>query len=380
MRRTLVTLCIGLVSLCWTQSEIETYLNEAISLLEINAENRELVDWVKLREEVFEQARDLSTTVETHPLIRTILKDYLHDRAGYFHSTAATEGAIGPLDASTGFRILLPDWVVVYVWPGSPAAVAGMQVGDQLVSVNGITVVGVDTSYAPEVPGGSGGKYSECKVGFAEYCRLLMQIYTPESNLEISRLGEAETSNYSLKEEDYERQLQPIGLTFGDIGYIEIPPGGNEQTNQETRAFIEEQRERCGWIVDIRRHAGGAYLSINTIRPLWDAENKAALPMSQPPIAYLLSPLTHSGGEGVAFSLDRFSHAWSFGEQTGGNHPGMGTFTLSDGAILAVTRGSGGHAPDAAVKIDWTRFQTKDDPVIQAAMSWLKEQPSCQTE
>jgi hypothetical protein len=32
---------------------------------------------------------------------------------------------------------------------------------------------------------------------------------------------------------------------------------------------------------------------------------------------------------------------------------------------------------DVEVNNDWTRFQTEDDPVIQAAMTWLIEQPSC---
>ena len=372
-----VSLVIGLASLACAQTEVVDYMNEALDILETTAEYRDGVDWTVLRQDALRQVKEFKATADTYPVIRNILLEDLHDPNGYLHASATSANLSGPLNAEMGFRVLLPDWVIVYIWPGSPADVAGMKAGDRLVSVNGVSVAEVDVSDAPAVPGGAGAVYAECEVGFADYCRLLMQIYTPGSELEVLRLSETLTRHYSLDESEYEGQLFPVGRQFGNIGYVEIPPGGSTATMQATRAIIDQQKESCGWIVDIRRHAGGAYASFNTIYPLWDAENKTGLPQAQPPIAYLLSHLTYSGGEGLAYILAEQSNTRSFGEHTGGNHPRMGIFTLSDGAVLAVTRVSIRHGPNVEVKNDWTRFQTEDDPVIQAALDWLNNQPSC---
>ena len=370
------SLVIGLTPLACAQNDVASYMTEVLDILEGNAEHRGSVDWTALRQDALEQTKDLETTADTHPIIRDLLAE-LRDPNGYLLGSPASAGPSGPLNARMGFRVLLPDWVVVYVWPGSPADNAGIKVGDRLVSVNGVSATEVDVSDAPEVPGGAGAVYSECEVGSADYCRLLTQIYTPGSDLEVSRSGESSTRRYVLDESEYDGQLFPVGRQFGDIGYVEIPPAGSEATNQATRRIIDQQKRSCGWIVDIRRHAGGAYASFNTIYPLWDSENKTGLPQAQPPTAYLLSHLTYSGGEGVAYMLAEQSGTRSFGEHTGGNHPRMGMFTLSDGAVLAVTRISIRHLPDVEIRNDWTRFQTEDDPVIQAAVGWLNEQPSC---
>jgi hypothetical protein len=61
--------------------------------------------------------------------------------------------------------------------------------------------------------------------------------------------------------------------------------------------------------------------------------------------------------------------------------------TLSDGAEISVS-GARAYdhtgvvyerpiAPDKRVATDWTRFGGDDDPVIQAALAWLRTQPSC---
>lgn len=372
----LILAFVGLVSLSFAQTEVADYMNEVLDILQEEARDSGNVAWEDVREDVLGQVEDAETTADTYPVIRKLLAEHLNDRTGYIHAPAPSDAASGPLNAQMGFRVLLPDWVVVYVWPGSPADEAGMRVGDHLVSVNGNPTAKVDVSAVPTVPESAGAVYINCEVGFAEYCDTLYQLYTPGSELEMTRVGEAETQTYSLSEDDYERQLPSTGLRFDDIAYLELPPSGNDETTEANRTFISENRESCGWIVDLRRHAGGLGYE-GELEVLWDAENEAGLLSPMPPTAYLISPLTYSAGENIVGRIMSSPNARGFGEKTGGFHPELAKAILSDGAALVFTKISDDLSPDVEIANDWTRFQTADDPVIQAAVEWLEGQPTC---
>lgn len=367
---------IALLSLAVAQDEPVAYLNEAIDLLEKHWEKADTVDWESIRQKYLAQAKNVERIEDAYPIIRALLRE-LGDSWNYL--AVPRESYEVPRD-QTGFRVMLPDWVLVYVFDESPAALAGMKVGDKIIAVNGKPITSRDAWDAPRVPTGGGAIYDSCAHVSTMYCDLLKEIYKPGSRLQLQRVGE-EKSIIVVVEGQVEWNLMvPSSKRFGDIGYIELPPLKVEE--QEYINIVQQgiqeidQTATCGWIVDVRRHAGGLGPFLESVLPLLVPDSQ--LKQAQAPIGILLSPNTASMGEFTARDIQDFAKtARSFGEETWGNHPTVSRFRLSNKAELGITVESGSIKPDIEVKIDWTRFQTEDDPVIQAAIAWLMEQPSC---
>ncbi len=107
----------------------------------------------------------------------------------------------------------------------------------------------------------------------------------------------------------------------------------------------------------------------------------------QPPVAVLTSQLTSSSGEFVALAFRQRPQTRSFGEPTSGIPTGNEPKELSDGAWILLTTCLGADRtgqtyassliPDQEINIDWTRLGTVDDPVLQAAVQWLRAGEAC---
>jgi C-terminal processing protease CtpA/Prc len=367
---------IVFLSLAIAQDDPVAYLNEAISLLEKHWEKADTVDWESIRQEYLAQAEDLKTIEDTHPVIRTLLRE-LGDSWNYLAIPGQRYEV--PRD-QTGFRVMLPDWTLVYVFDESPAALAGVKVGDQIIAVNGKPITLRDAWGAPRVPTGGGAIYDSCMYEATKYCDLLREIYTPGARLQLRRVGEEKSVIFELEGQVEWNLMVPIGKRFGEVGYIELPPLKVE--DQEYIGIVHQSIEdidkelTCGWIIDVRRHAGGLGPFLDSVLPLLTPDSMLKHP--RPPIAILLSPNTASMGEFTAQDIQDFAEtAKTFGEETWGNHPTVESFQLGKKAVMRITTYSESITPDVEVQIDWTRFQTEDDPVIQAARSWLMEQPSC---
>ena len=117
--------------------------------------------------------------------------------------------------------------------------------------------------------------------------------------------------------------------------------------------------------------------------------NPYSLKHARPPLAVLTSELTSSGGEFTAIALLKRSGAETriFGEHTRGFTTLLNGFWLYDGAYLsiaisAITDRAGntyltGIEPDENIPVDFSAFGADDDPAIQAATRWLRNQPAC---
>lgn len=368
-----------LVSLVTAQEDPVAYINEATDKLEQKWEKRDTVDWQDIRTRYSEKAENLETIEEIYPTIRELLRELGDPWNNLEFPETQYEIPLG----ETGFRVLLPDWVLMYIFDESPAAKAGMQVGDQIIAVNGKPVTARDAWDAPLIPPSSGAIYDSCIFEMAHYCKVLNEIYTPRARLQLKRVGQEKSFIIQVEGQDDLRLMRPLGKRFGDLGYVELPPLKIEEQEyiDVTQQAIQEidQAFTCGWMVDLRRHAGGLGPFLDAILPLLDP--KSFLVHPRPPVAVLLSPGTASMGENTARDITSFAEiVKSFGEQTWGNHPSVIPFKLSNGVKLGITTKSSSITPDIEVKNDWRYFQTEDDPVIQAAMEWLMQQDSCKGE
>ncbi|GAA3815984.1 S41 family peptidase [Streptomyces phyllanthi] len=108
---------------------------------------------------------------------------------------------------------------------------------------------------------------------------------------------------------------------------------------------------------------------------------------SDAPVAVLTSGATASAGEAVVVAFHGRPDTRFFGESTRGVPTGNQPHRLSDGAVLNLTEAKDadrtGRTYDARIPPDEEVFTerrtvgTSRDRVLEAAKSWLAEQPAC---
>jgi carboxyl-terminal processing protease len=213
--------------------------------------------------------------------------------------------------------------------------------------------------------------------------------------------------------------MQPHGWQLGPaIGYLELPDVSGNQAI--TKAYAQaaqrcirdmDQAGTSQWVLDLRRNTGGnmwpmlvgvqSLLGMGAcgffVSPMgkqtsWlpnlAAQTNALLDecycLNQPSgaIAVLTSRLTCSAGEFITLAFRGRPQTRSFGEPTAGLPTANSGKTLSDGAQLLLTVAYGADRtgriyagpiiPDQPVASDWTLFQAERDPVMLAAVEWLR--------
>jgi carboxyl-terminal processing protease len=365
-------------------------------------------DWKAMRAKALATiaAAGAKTPADTYPAIRAALAT-LGDKHGLLLDPAAAKRFnVSRAARATGLLVVSPDAIVAQVVPGSPAATAGMALGDRIVAVEGLTGLA-------ELPR-------------REFERLFRIGHRPDGSagpLDLRvRTGTAEPRAVQVPLADFDQYLAPTGHRLdGGIGYLELPgvSGGPKAANyddtvHELLGGMDDGTLR-GCIVDLRRNTGGAvWPMLVGIGPLagagklgafvsarggadwsYDAELGAGTSetyelakVAEPhplradlPVAVLTGPLTAGAGEAIVVAFAGRARTRRFGEGTRGVPTSNTQIPLADGALLVLTvtvhadrtgtRYDDVISPDETVAIDWSRFGTADDPVLAAACRWL---------
>lgn len=387
-------------------SEAKRYLEAALDAIEQNSRVYS-GDWPAVRAKALASiaAAAAKTPADTYPAIRAALAT-IGDKQGLLIEPSPTKRPAAPKGQATGMLVLAPDGIVVQVVPGSPAATAGLAVGDRIVGVDGV----------PE---------------FAKLPRgVLTRLFRSGQRQDGSiaplalrvRTGTAEPRDVQVPIGPVDENVPPSGRKLdGGIAYLELPgvaPGPKsalyDDAVHELLGKLDDGTLR-GCIVDLRRNSGGTlWPMLAAIGPLagsgklgafasahssadwsYDAELGTASSASYElakvdkphrlrdtlPVAVLTGPLTTQFGEALAIAFAGRAKTRRFGEGTRGIPIGNTSLPLADGALLVVTvtvdadrtgaRYDDVIAPDEVVATDWSRFGTADDPVIAAACRWL---------
>lgn len=388
-------------------AEAIRYLETALDQIE-KASRVYSTDWQALRTKARASidAVGAATAADTYPAIRDALVT-LGDKHGRLLEPAAAKLLSTKRPAkSTGLSVVPRDAIVAQVLPGSPAAEAGLAIGDRIVAVEG-------------VPGFA--DLAHLEFGRLFKCGQRWDCSTAPLDLSV-RTGTAEPRKVQVSLATFDEYVAPTARKLeGGIGYLELSgvSGGKKAANyddavHELLGQIDDGTMR-GCIVDLRRNGGGsiepmlasigplagsgklgAYTSAkNSSEWSYDAALGSAMfegyelaKVASPhplradlPIAVLTGPLTAQAGEALVVAFSGRPRARRFGEGTRGVPNGSTTVSLADGAMLVLTvtvyadrtgkRYESVIPPDEAVAIDWARFGAADDPVVVAARRWL---------
>lgn len=385
----------------------QEYLENALDWIQTHAVFGEDVDWTQVRQEAFALAPDPQTIDDTYSAIRLALRS-LNDGHASLDLPASDQA-----NTNMGLWAISPQNVVINVYPGGPAERAGVQVGDVIELING----------ASPTPFLDNAAFSDLDYG-----------KDPQVRLTLYRAGQAQafdvTVDQTADSPGYQITVagRRLGVESNGVGYIELPPYSGYPyiypglAHERIRNL--DRTPVCGWIIDIRRNAGGnlwtylaavgpilgegdvgGFLYADGTHELWSyrdgkvfwAEDERAESLVQSgiykpkrsmmPVALLTGPATIAAGELVVVAFEGRQKVRTFGEPTRGL-PTLSMHTpLSDGAHIFVSGAFGTDRdgnpykgpiiPDERVNIDWAQFGTDQDPVILAAMDWLNTQTEC---
>lgn len=269
-------------------------------------------------------------------------------------------------------------YLVLRMTPASPAAAAGLQVGDEVIAVDGLP------------PDGTGG-VSALVAGRDEDKPLAVAVLRPS-------LAEPLTVDIiprSVRAPVARHRILPSGL-----GYCELSdfPRGDQAVARTREALDAFAAARVyGWILDLRYNGGGwartmcriagLFLpegSQLTTQPLPDGTERRQFSLGPPfpeqqPLVVLIGPTSVSAAEIVAESLRGHGRAVLVGARTAGCVNGGRHFALLDGSGVRIAEfeflvgprqirlESSGVEPDIAVDLSRDDLLAGRDPQLAAA-------------
>lgn len=378
------------------------YLSKALTYIQTHALYSSRVDWPKTQAEARQLAQTTTATAQLYPFLREVVRQ-LGDHHSAFQTPTDEERLFSNLSKpDAGYlAVTTLDGLrrVYFVFAGSQAAKAGLQVGDLILSYQ------------------NNGSVSR--------------------HLTWQRSGERATHTATWPLQPNTAPLPAVGRALPNhLGmlalYSTLPwtsPSLMTKYAAQAQAQLKsaDQTARCGWILDLRRDEGGntgaMMLAVGPL--LGDGSGMAYWPQRQaalsqqvnydqgrlnatvagrprdvgfslphsitlktknPPVAVLQGSLTASAAEGLVVAFRGRPLTRFFGAATYGVPTGNAGIRLPDGVGIRLTEGVSvdrqGHqyqgpiAPDVSTP-EWSHFGEADDPAMIAATQWLESQASC---
>jgi carboxyl-terminal processing protease len=283
-----------------------------------------------------------------------------------------------------GVRIARPDSqgppVVIEVFHSSPAAIAGVKVGDRIVAVG------------------------DRDMRQASLEQVAEQIKGPQGSevvLHLERTAEGAITVHAFRR-TIETPQADGQLLDSRVGYIKIRNFGDTVAERVGRLLLEQRQAGAqGWIIDLRGNPGGDLQAVARVagyfmdsRPIGITVNRGGQreaifaeqrPFSiKAPLVVLVDGDTGSGSEILAASFREYQLALLVGQKTAGSVGIANTRQLSNGSTVQLTvrrllSASGaqldrlGVQPDEAVTLSAQDLEAGQDPQRDEAVKLLRE-------
>lgn len=279
-----------------------------------------------------------------------------------------------------GMRLRGPEPTVAQVFPDSPAAKSGVQVGDVIVAVDNNLTLGLRID------------------------EIVDRVRGPEGSAVQLRLRRASTG----VEETLSLQRAQVNLPFvesrvdGDLGYIALrgfpEPSVLDQVDramqslqsQGVKGLVFDLRGNSGGRLDVGTRMLGRFIGDGVVYQMVDRQGRGdtqrlrgAQPTLTVPLAVLVDEGTASMGELFAATIQERGVGRVIGSTTAGSVSASVIVPLSDGSALQLTverllTGNGrsldkvGVTPDQPVALPITDIQAGRDTQLDAATAYLR--------
>ncbi len=353
-------------------------------------------DWQEVRKSLL--GKNYSSRVQAYVALRSALEKLndpytrFMDPKQYEALSNQTSGELSGVGIRLEVDAKTKVLTVVEPIENSPALKAGIQAGDQILSINGKQTKGMTVEDASNLIRGDVGTKVKLEIG---------RQGKDNSMLALTRARiELPTVRYSLKQEDARR-----------VGYIRLNEFSAHASDQMRRAIQDLGNQKVdGYVLDLRGNPGGLLQASIDISRMWMdkgqivrtvdrkgnneeiSTNRTAL--TKLPLVVLVDGNSASSSEILTGALKDNGRATVVGSQTFGKALVQSVHSLSDGSGLAVTiahyytpKGTDishkGITPD--IKIDLSDEQrqklalnpklvaTKDDPQYARALASLQK-------
>ncbi|MFF9978105.1 S41 family peptidase [Streptomyces erythrochromogenes] len=323
----------------------ELYLTHVLDLLQNNSMDKKKVDWPELRRQAFAEAAGARTTADTYDAIDLAVKALDNPHTVFMRPDQAAAFNPSPEVEAPGTGV-------------PPPAPRGRLVGQE------IGYVSLPTT--DRIPGyARAGAQAVRTLDAARPCGWIVDLRGDSGGAVWPKLD----------------VLAPL-LGDGHLGAFVDADG-----NQAAWALRKGQLSVGGEVIpkdlppSIKTGANGVEDYVT--------HNAYVLKRPRPPVAVLTGPETASAGEAALIAFRGRPESRSFGLPTAGLATGNAAYPLNDGALLLVTSvadidRTGRRyvntpiAPDVRVAFtDRDMRWGTDDPVIDAARTWLESRPAC---
>jgi len=346
------------------------------------------VDWNKTREEYAQRISKVGSAAEFYTVMSEMV-GLLKDQHSRYISPeeAKDEDDLNRGDTSyAGIGILSKyesdSALVVLVFPGSPAAEAGLQRRDRILAIDGNAIRG-DGDVSP-IRGPAGTD-------------VRLTVRSPGEQLrEITITRRAVTGKITASSSRLE--------VDGSIGYLLIPSLWADDMSEQVEEHLDELLQGPplkGLVIDLRANEGGWRPVLTGILGQFVAGEDVGHFYSQGsdyqieiergnlyarlkdvPLVVLVDSNSQSYAEVLPAALQASGRAKVVGTKTAGNTETIYSYNFPDGSRLWVAQegfklpdGTNlegrGVIPDIAIDVDWTQYPLKTDPHVLKAVELL---------
>ncbi len=354
------------------------------------------VDWDKIYDEYQPKAMSATRAVDYYKALEDMILELKDDHSAFLPPPSARyerDFANGTLDyAGIGITDVYTDnsLLVLYTYPGSPAAKSGIRPRDRIKAID-------DQQVSKET--GNGAPLA----GLVD-TKVHVTVRSPEQqprDLTLTReviLGSPHPSIAQLQADPTIAYLRVPTLFVHSMGaQVE-----HALTDLDQRYLLQDVPLK-GLVLDLRYNGGGWGTVLNSILGQFTWGNlgtftsvrSAGFPLDVKksdlyerfkaiPLVVLVDAHTQSYAEVLAASLQSKGRVKVVGTQSAGNTETVELYDLADGSRLALAQyafnlpdGTNlegrGVTPDVAVNKNWTNYTESDDPDILAAVNLLHQ-------
>ena len=333
----------------------QTYLEQALDLIQKNALNKNSINWTQVRQETLARAKGSKTTFDTYPAIAFALT-----RLQEHHSFLRLPDNL-PVAPPQAFTFEGIKYMGSYRPNPNPSPFFPRK------EMQGHIDRGSEKNFAHVVVPMCVPQYSEWEKNGPDFQLFAQKLHGIVTDLQAQKPDGWIIDLRGNSGGNMWPMLAGIGVVLGegDLG-----------------SFISADGERVPWF----------YKSGKAGTRVPQDEDNIEAEVKQPPFAFpdlpwvavLLDRGTSSSGEAVAIALAGRPRKRSFGEHTAGFSTSNGMHELPDGAVLFLCEGveadrtgklyPDGLDPDVRIPAPETRPAEEKDAALQSAEKWLVEQ------